>query len=171
MPRVFTPRTVGDPGELVTDTVPQIDEIAAAIGTWDHEPHTGDGSTAYRVIGAAPEAGTVVYAFFVPDVSVSTDPDKRWLVHLINAGDDGTGTTEITDVLSTGFALTALEPVDFDEAALPPNTLTPDPLVVAKNDLIVWRAVQEIDAGAEDNTASARPTGHVTVGIRRSGGS
>lgn len=171
MPRSFYPRTIGDPGELVTDTVPEVVEVAATIDSWDHETHSGDGSTAYRIVGEVPYDGTVVYAVFVPERSVQVDANKRWLVHLINAGSDGSGDTEITDVISTGFALTALEPVDFDAAAFPSVGIAIDPLTVAENDLIVWRAVQEIDAGAANSNASTRPTGLVKVGIRRNGGS
>jgi hypothetical protein len=146
--------------------------METTICTWSDVTHSGDGSIAYRVIGEAPFDGIVVTAFFVPDKDVQVDATKRWVIDLINAGADGSGDTAITEAWSTGAAVTALEVIDFDPAApVGEGALVVDPLAVEAGDLIVWRAVQEIDAGAANSTASARPTGWVKVYIEQAGGS
>lgn len=170
MPRMFFPKTLGDPGESVSDTVPQIDELHATIGTWRDEIAEADGDVIYRIVGLVPADGRMVYATFVPDTNVAADPDKRWVVALYNTGPDGGDYDQMTEIWDTGTELTAMAPVEFEELP-PPVGLAPDELAVERNDVIVWAAQLEIDPGAEDATAPPRPTGHITVGIRRSGGS
>jgi hypothetical protein len=154
MPRRFYP--------IFTDeaivTAPVTLQTYQYIPQWNDVAYTGAGSTAYRIVAEAPFDGRIDGVFFVPDNSITAISTKRWRIHLVNRGQFGTDTpVEITQAWKTSTNLTACAWVEL------PVSTTKSNVEVTQGDIIAWRAVQEIDAGADNTNPSARPTGMLIV--------
>lgn len=150
MPRVFTPRSV-------QISVPVTAQIETYIASWNTVPWAGNGTTGFRIAGLAPITGELVEAVFIPDDPVTAVATKRWRIHVLNRGAGGTATTEMTQVLTTATSLTSCVPVNLTLSATDAN------LLVESGDVIVWRAVFQIDAGETDTNATTRPTGTLVL--------
>lgn len=158
MPRSFYPRRA-------VVAAPVSAQMEQYISQWSDVSYTGAGSVAYRIVGVAPIDGELVGVTFIPDRDLTPTATKRWRIHVLNRGEGGTGTTAMTDVYETSAALTACVPVTF---TLHENT---NHLVVTAGEVIAWRAVMQIDAGAADTNPSARPSGVLILNFINATGS
>jgi hypothetical protein len=121
-------------------------------------PASANASTAQdQVVGVAPYDGTVSSVTYVPEADITGAATNYRTFRVVNAGQDGNGSTVVASLAFSSGAVTAS---DFDEKAITLSG-TPANLVVAAGDVLKW---DETVAG----TGLASPGGRVRVQIDRS---
>lgn len=109
------------------------------------------------VVGEAPFAGTVTAVTFTPDTAITgANTDTRSL-NVINAGSDGTGTTEIASI----DFVSGTDADAFDETALTLSAVE-DATTVAAGDII------KLNSDAIGGSGMVDPGGLLQVTISRS---
>lgn len=120
-------------------------------------PAASAGVAQDQTIDSVPFAGTVSSVTFTPEADITGAATNYRTFRLVNAGQDGNGTTVVASLAFSSGAVTAS---DFDEKTITLSVTAAD-LVVAAGDVLKWD-----ETVAASGLAS--PGGKVRVTIDRS---
>lgn len=129
----------------MTETAPLINTLEANV------PAVAAGSDAETDVGAAPWAGTVSSATYVPaTVLTGANTDSRTIV-LVNKGAAGSGTTVVaTKAFTSGVNIAA------DDEGTITLSVVANATTVASGDVLVWQSTHVGSTGLADPGGLAR---------------